>query len=135
MGRAFSIKFCTRAKFTRAVPIFAKCKWGLYYIYERYKIVPTSSCRISSLSQGCLEKLISLAVGIWRSCSVAYNTIESFRFEYEYDYEIRHLRADGVIFSCRHFVPREEVVAVALSDTRFLQNLVVLTTSQQGKTK
>ncbi len=57
--------------------------------------------------------------------------IESFRFDYEYDYdyEIRHLRAKRVIFCCREFVLREEVVAVAFSSTRFLRNLVVLTTS------
>ena len=57
------------------------------------------------------------------------STIESFRFDYEYDYEIRHLRANRVIFCCRDYVLREQVVAVALSSTRFLQNLVVLTTS------
>ena len=62
-------------------------------------------------------------------CSVL--KVESFRFDYEYDYdyEIRHLRANRVIFCCRDYVLREQVVAVALSSTRFLQNLVVLTTS------
>ena len=56
-------------------------------------------------------------------------TLESFRFDYDYDYEIRHLGANHVIFCCRDYVLREQVVAVALSSTRFLQNLGVLTTS------